>query len=67
MTKNESQISLRLPVDMLARLDALAKRLADVPDFAAMGEMSRSKALRLAVTRGLVALEAAYGDAKGRK
>lgn len=58
---NEQQISLRLPADFLERAESLVAAIASVPDFAAIGEVNRSKVLRLAITRGLEALEAQYG------
>lgn len=52
--------SLRLPADLSARVDALAERLAADPRLAAAvgGRVSRSAVLRLALERGIAALEA---------
>ena len=58
MTK-DAATTLRLPTDLLARVDKLAERLAG-PD----GKPSRSAALRVAIERGTAALEA-DGDKPG--
>ena len=58
MTK-DAATSLRLPAELLTRVDALAERLAG-PD----GKPSRSVALRVAIERGLASLEA-DGDKPG--
>lgn len=52
--------SLRMPVEWLSRADILAGQLCAIPEFAAIlhGNPSRSAALRLAIFRGLVGLEA---------
>lgn len=52
--------SLRLSADLSARVDALAERLAADPRLAAAvgGRVSRSAVLRLALERGIAALEA---------
>lgn len=52
--------SLRLSADLSARVDALAERLAADPRLAVAtgGRVSRSAVLRLALERGIAALEA---------
>lgn len=63
---NEVSTSLRLPEDFVKRADALIKRLGAVPEFAALGDVSRSKVLRLAIAKGLAALEAEHPTKGGR-
>lgn len=57
---NEASTSLRLPEEFIKRADALAKRLRHVPELAATGDVNRSKVLRLAIAKGLAALEAEH-------
>ena len=59
MKQAESVVSLRLANDMLKRADRLIPKLAQT-DLAAAGAMSRSTVLRLAIMRGLDALEKEY-------
>ncbi len=54
---NEIQTAIRLPKDTVVRAGRLAKILATKPKYAAF-RMSRSAVLRLALLRGLAALEA---------
>ena len=54
---HESPTSIRLPDDSLKRAERLVPRLNKMPVYAAMG-MTRHKVLRLAVAKGLEALEA---------
>ena len=61
--KNEVPTSLRLPADLLERADRLAERLDKLPEFA-LARATRTSILRLAILRGLDALEQ---EAKGRK
>lgn len=60
----EVPTSVRLPRDIVKRLDALVPRLQRVPAIAALGTLTRSKALRLALVRGVETLEAEYGRGK---
>jgi hypothetical protein len=53
---NEKAITLRLPADLLERADELVPIVAAYEDFQAM-RVSRSTVLRLALLRGLAALE----------
>lgn len=59
---NDKATSVRLPEEVLERLDALAARLAEDPTIRALagGTLSRSAVLRIAVTRGLEVLEAEH-------
>ena len=54
--------TVRLPLEVLDRLDALAERMSAVPTLAALagGRLSDSAVLRIAVIRGLDLLEAEY-------
>lgn len=54
-------LQLRLPEDILKRLDALTALLQKDPNFRAMGTVTRSTALRLALIRGLEVLEQERG------
>lgn len=54
---NEEQIALRLPADALERAEALVPKLAKLPALAAV-RVTRSAVLRMAILRGLDALEA---------
>lgn len=51
---------VRLPREVLKRLDAMAALLDADPAVGAMGPVSRSAVLRLALVRGLDALEAEH-------
>jgi len=58
----ESPVTLRLPVDLVARIDALLPRIAGDSDTATLlGGVSRSSALRLVIVEGLRVLERRYG------
>ena len=60
MAKNPSPSSLRLPADLLSRADVLRPLVAQDEELRAFGRVSRSSVLRLAVLKGLEALEAQY-------
>ena len=64
--KDEVPTSVRLPRDFVKRLDALVPRLEKVPTLAALGPLTRSKALRLALARGIEVLEAEHGKGRAR-
>lgn len=49
--------SLRLEAEALKRADALVTALRRVPELTALGTLTRSKVLRLAIARGLAVLE----------
>lgn len=59
MSTKDAATTLRLPAELLTRVDKLAERLAG-PD----GKASRSAALRVALERGIASLEA-DGDKPG--
>jgi len=56
---------LRLPDAMLRRADALVLRMADAPELAAAGRVTRSHVLREALSRGLRELERKYPATAG--
>lgn len=53
---NEVQVSLRLPSDLVERAEVLVERLRKEPDNVILG-VTRADVLRLALARGIVALE----------
>ena len=59
--------TLRLQPALLARAEALVPLLADDTRHAGLGNVTRSTVLRVALARGLDALEAEYGMAPRRK
>ena len=59
--------TLRLQPALLARAEALVPLLADDTRLAGLGTVTRSTVLRVALARGLDALEAEYGAAPRRK
>lgn len=60
LVAHEVQVSVRLPQSFVDRAEKLAARLRQNPDNALMG-MTRATVLRLAIARGLTALEAETG------
>ena len=54
--ETETQVSVRLPKDMLERAEALVASLRQNPDNVLLG-LSRATVLRLALQRGLAVLE----------
>lgn len=67
---HDTAVNLRLPSALLARAEALAPSLADDPLLAAAGRgAGRATVLRLALARGLDALEAEFRTKrpKGRR
>ena len=55
-----NSVNLRLPKHMLQRADSLRRVAEAAPELATLPNVTRSDVLRLAVLRGLEALEAAY-------
>ena len=53
---NEVQVSLRLPSDLIERAEALVENLRKEPDNVILG-LTRADVLRLALARGIGALE----------
>jgi len=71
MTERELQ-SARIPANLMARANALVPVLEGVPELAAFGRVTKSAVIRLALFKGLQALEDEYGKpsktrAKGRR
>ncbi len=64
-------ISLRIDPTTLDHADSLVPRLSKVRELAALGTVSRSQVLRLALARGLAELESQYpkrgGGRTGKK
>lgn len=54
------QVSIRLPKDVLKRAESLTRRVSKDSSVAALGKVTRSTVLKLAVMRGLEVLEAEY-------
>jgi hypothetical protein len=63
---NEKQISLRLPEDLLARIEKLVPKLAKDPDYS-LWRVSRGATMRLALQTGVEELEAKYSGKKTRR
>jgi hypothetical protein len=66
----EKPTQLRLPRDLLERAEALVPVLADDPEVRALGRLTKTAVLRLAVLHGLEALEKRYrrsAEAKGKR
>jgi hypothetical protein len=54
---DSSIVTLRLPKSLLSRADALIPKLRENSEIFVVGRLSRSVVLRLAVLRGLEAME----------
>ncbi len=54
-------VTLRLPAKLLEQVDELLPLVADDIEFAAMGRVSRSQVLRIAVLQGVWALQERFG------
>lgn len=55
-----AQIAVRLPGETIRRMDALRTKLAKDATVGALGRVTRSTVLKLALARGLDALEQEY-------
>ena len=53
----EARLSIRVPAELVRRLDALQARVARLPECAHLGTIDRSKVARVALLRGVAALE----------
>lgn len=60
ITVNDKHVNVRLPADMVDRLDRLLPLVAADPRYRPFGRVTRSTVLRLAVEHGLGSLEAEY-------
>lgn len=56
----DKKLSLRVTADVLKRADALLVRIAKNPNVVPLGQVTQSTVLKLALLRGLEALEAEY-------
>jgi hypothetical protein len=63
MPISEGQITVRLPQDLLDRIDGLIDPVSELPEYRAL-RITRSVVLRLALDSGLGALEARLGARK---
>lgn len=63
---NEMQLSVRLPEDLLKRLEKMETKMAKNPELAAF-RVSRQSVLRLALMRGLDVLEAEHAEKRGTR
>jgi hypothetical protein len=57
-----AQLGVRLPGETVKRIDSLRPRLANDPTISALGPVTRSTVLKLAIARGLEVLEREYGE-----
>jgi hypothetical protein len=53
-------VSVRVPEDLARRLDKLISKVGKDPDVATLGKVTRSSIVKLALLRGVAALEAEY-------
>jgi hypothetical protein len=56
----DRKLSLRVTADVLKRADALRGPIAKDPNVIPLGQVTQSTVLKLALMRGLAALEAEY-------
>jgi len=66
MNGAEEQVSIRVPGGTLARAEALVPVLNDAPEFRVL-RCTKSAILRLAILRGLEALEAEHLSGSGKR
>ncbi len=57
---SDETVNVRLPTELLERAEALVAELEKDPQLRVTGRVSRSTVLRLAVWKGIEALETAY-------
>ena len=55
-------VSVRLTPEMVKRLDRLVPKIARDPAIAAIGNISRSTVIKMALVDGLVGLEKRYAE-----
>jgi hypothetical protein len=67
MPRGDAMITtaIRLPPKLIERADALVPRLIELPTYQGMGRVDRSAVLRIALSRGLYALEREAGAPRG--
>lgn len=66
-TNTDPSITVRVPADWLERADELALLMSDVDDVRRFGKPTRSMIARLAMQRGLDALERQYGETSTKR
>lgn len=66
-TNADPSITVRVPADWLERADELALLMNDVDEVRRFGKPTRSMIARLAMQRGLDALERQYGEAPAKR
>jgi len=66
MAISETQLSIRLPQDLSDRADALAEHMKGLPEYALM-TVKRAAVIRIAIAKGIEALEASYGLTPGKR
>ena len=58
--RHNAQVVIRLPADLMRRLDELIATLESEPHLASASRVTRSTVARLALARGLAALESEH-------
>jgi len=53
----EPRVNIRVPLDLLERLDALIERADRIPECRLLGSIDRSKVARVALARGIDVIE----------
>ncbi len=66
MARNEESLTIRLDAALLDQLDKMVPVVAAMPEFAAVGKITRSMVARLAIMRGLEAMRKGDSDTAGR-
>ena len=59
--RSRTPLSVRIPDDLARRLDRLVPKIGKDPNLSAIGRISRSAVVKLALSRGVAALEAEFG------
>lgn len=57
MSTKDSRVNVRVPLDLVKRLDALIPKAARLPECALLESMDRSKVARVALLRDVEVLE----------
>ncbi len=56
MARNDEQVVIRLPTDLLAEVDALIPMVERMPEYAAVGKITRSFVMRVVILKGVEAM-----------
>ena len=67
MARLEEQIIARFPAGTTERAEALMPVIGAAPQFVAIGKVTKSMVLRLALMEGLAVLEKRYRTKRGKK